>query len=997
MAKKSVFDETSLVMKLPPSIRTELVMEAYQVDIDKLRYFKTEDDAYVCHLMLAMKPLVASAHEMLLEQGDIVDEVIFLLRGTVRIVVREASVDLAANDLIAGTEEEPFPPESPCLIGIVSEGGYFGDLGLRAKTPRLGSFEAVNICQMLSVSRTDLEEANHAYVLSGQRFVKESETRLRLFRDAKETPVMLTPTGQLCYTKMFVDGELVEASSVYGDVDSAFGVVNGIRMSASSIQAMRQGSGLQQALMQSDREINLGRRRSTPTISLKDLHGSDGSSRTPSKSFKTRRQSISASPSDLDDMGLGPDAENGGTERRDSTIVIEEADETAMDLLRRGIIVPDFPMKVKWDMFIGALIVFSVIVVPYRLGFDVPPTSTTDVQDLVIDMLFWMDLFISFRSAYEDAENDILVTVPREIAKHYVSTWFFVDFFSVFPIAEIVEFIVTKEAPCLYMCGPDPLTAIDLANATALTKLAQNDGGGGSVAENLGTLKLLKVVRLVRLLKLVRLMKLGNALEKIEEEFSINPAAFELFKLLLQVTFIAHMFGCFFFFVSVQTTEIEDSWYYNLQDTSTIGDKYVAALYWAFTTMTTVGYGDITPSSVPEMWYGVIIMMLGATVFGYILANIATLMGQLNARESKVNANIRATDEFLSEKNIGKTLQKNIKTHIRFALSCSSVFDEYSILQKLPTTLGRKLFFHNHRETIKNICVFNHIRQTGVTMYVFAMLHPAQYADGHTIFKEGDIPNDIYFIYSGRAEIIKLLQPPAAGKTQRRAANVHSMPAGPGGDDGGRISPGGTRHAGPPHIKCADVKPGEIVGYMGLIGSKVHPHSCVARTSLSVYYLNVHDLANTVFEHPFVAKQLQVALGKSIHEQNETFRRNAEEQRDRKFKEIMMAESNVLAMKAALEDPRLAAERSEREGAGEATAMEILTPKYQLEKAKMGFSWKAAGAKIAPGGAAEQTQGKARAQEGAQRPKLQTKTLDEKRQLMALSSKKGRGKGGRRM
>ena len=65
------------------------------------------------------------------------------------------------------------------------------------------------------------------------------------------------------------------------------------------------------------------------------------------------------------------------------------------------------------------------------------------------------------------------------------------------------------------------------------------------------------------------------------------------------------------------------------------------------------------------MWYGVIIMMLGATVFGYILANIATLMGQLNARESKVNANIRATDEFLSEKNIGKTLQKNIKTHIR--------------------------------------------------------------------------------------------------------------------------------------------------------------------------------------------------------------------------------------------------------------------------------------------------------------------------------------------
>ena len=96
---------------------------------------------------------------------------------------------------------------------------------------------------------------------------------------------------------------------------------------------------------------------------------------------------------------------------------------------------------------------------------------------------------------------------------------------------------------------------------------------------------------------------------------SLAPA-FELFKLLLQVTFIAHMFGCFFFFVSVQTTDVEDSWYYNLPDTGSIGDKYVAALYWAFTTMTTVGYGDITAESVAEKWYSVVIMMLGATVFG---------------------------------------------------------------------------------------------------------------------------------------------------------------------------------------------------------------------------------------------------------------------------------------------------------------------------------------------------------------------------------------------
>jgi len=32
-----------------------------------------------------------------------------------------------------------------------------------------------------------------------------------------------------------------------------------------------------------------------------------------------------------------------------------------------------------------------------------------------------------------------------------------------------------------------------------------------------------------------------------------------------------------------------------LQDGDAFKDKYLAALYWAFMTMTTIGYGDITP------------------------------------------------------------------------------------------------------------------------------------------------------------------------------------------------------------------------------------------------------------------------------------------------------------------------------------------------------------------------------------------------------------------
>ena len=219
------------------------------------------------------------------------------------------------------------------------------------------------------------------------------------------------------------------------------------------------------------------------------------------------------------------------TQAREISVAVKERErkiledmkkeETSLSYLSK-VINPASMHKIEWDFFMGAIIFYSIVTLPYRITFDVISTCGWVYSDYVIDGFFWADMLASFNTGYYDT-NDKLVMDRLSIAKQYTkwNGWFWIDLVSTFPIDRVVE---------------SALGTGDVDDQCAST--------ASGVA--LKSLRLVRTIRLIKLVKLARYMKLGKVSEHMES-WNISPAYLNVMKLVLQLFFVAHLIACFWY------------------------------------------------------------------------------------------------------------------------------------------------------------------------------------------------------------------------------------------------------------------------------------------------------------------------------------------------------------------------------------------------------------------------------------------------------------------
>lgn len=244
-------------------------------------------------------------------------------------------------------------------------------------------------------------------------------------------------------------------------------------------------------------------------------------------------------------------------------------------------------------------------------------------------------------------------------------------------------------------------------------------------------------------LQLFRLAKIAKVVYLIQI-FRLIKANFMNTILLMQ----------FLYWAAIATHWLSCGWIrlHGLDHDVDVYTNYVDALYWTISTMTTVGYGDITPVTSLERIYAIITMIFGYSFFGYLIGSFASILTKQDPIREKYNQNMEKLTNAARYANLPLDLQRRIYEYFNYQMTRRVGYDEESFINELPPGMRGEVSLYFRKEVIENIYLFADAPQSFV-LEIAQQLRERIVAPDDYVFKSGDHGQQMFLIAHGSVNV----------------------------------------------------------------------------------------------------------------------------------------------------------------------------------------------------------------------------------------------------
>jgi len=357
------------------------------------------------------------------------------------------------------------------------------------------------------------------------------------------------------------------------------------------------------------------------------------------------------------------------------------------------------PARILWNLLVLAGVLAFLFVITYRLVFGF---FQADLLYYILIALFVADIGMNFLTKMK--AGHVRIEEPGPVAARYLRSWFTVDFLSALPVE-------------LFL----------LALFGALGKGGQTNG----------LHLLLQALTLIKLFKAIRIF------DELQEALGLLPAVRRLLFFGYWLVVIIHLIALCWILIGAGE-----------RNRSAL-DQYLRALYWATTTISTIGYGDYAPDhdSNLQIIYTVAVQLFGAAMFSYVIANVSSLVSNLDVARSAYRQRLDEINAFLRSQRVPVELQERVRDYYSYLWESQRGVSAGNVLDGFPRNLSQEILMFLNRELLDHVALFKGADELFIREAV-QLLKPEVFLPGEHIIRQGEFGDCMHFLASGEVRIL---------------------------------------------------------------------------------------------------------------------------------------------------------------------------------------------------------------------------------------------------
>lgn len=374
---------------------------------------------------------------------------------------------------------------------------------------------------------------------------------------------------------------------------------------------------------------------------------------------------------------------------------------------------PDSRFKRIWDNVIMVLSVYSFLIVPMELSI-LKISFNLLLIDLFIDIILNIDLILHFFLAFHTFVDESIVRDFKSIYIKYLTGWFIFDLVAAVPFNTIYNF--QKYA--------NPKITIQICF-------------------------LLRTLRLLKFYKMAARNKFNfHHNVKVIDEMNITSSVSRVLRFFFYLLMLIHMLSCVWKFLGELT---RPNWILSANlENSTDGEIYLAAVYYLFSTIFTIGYGDIVCKNLYERFFTMFLLIFGVVVYSFALSSLSNMIISGDEKTLRFYDKMDMLSRFRHKYKFSGRLYVKIARFLKYDLQINKK-DKNELLNSLPLPMRNELLTKMYSDIIYHFVFFKdlHTSNYDFIMRVVSSFRPMYAPKNEEIVQQGDFFSEIIFVKKG--------------------------------------------------------------------------------------------------------------------------------------------------------------------------------------------------------------------------------------------------------